>query len=160
RSHPLPHDLSAFACPAVLEAAEHGKKTKSRKIRRPKTTLGLPDLDQSKAALISSLQSPESQPGYRHAINEFVDWYGSEPSEARPLWRSPDAETLKGKRDRAIIAVLHGSGKYQRQSRQSGLGAFTARSFPMLRSLRGSGLLMRFSVGVINSSYLRQDDHT
>jgi len=29
-------------------------------------------------------------------------------TDARALWQSPDAETLKGKRDRAIIAVLLG----------------------------------------------------
>src|SRR5262245_60560399 len=56
-----------------------GRKAKSRKIRRPKTRLGLPDLDQSKAAVIGSLRSPGSQRGYRHAINEFIDWYCSEP---------------------------------------------------------------------------------
>jgi site-specific recombinase XerD len=164
------------------------RKTKSRKIKRPKTKLGLPDLDQSKAAVIGSLRSPESQRGYRHAINEFIDWYCSEPrlsfnrtvvlryrmqlesrnlapgtinvrlaavrrlayeaadagllspelaagirrvkgaknlgirlgnwlsaSEARALWQSPDAETLKGKRDRAIIAVLLGCGLRRRE---------------------------------------------
>ena len=37
-----------------------GRKTKSRRIRRLKTRLGLPDLDQSKAAVIGSLRSPES----------------------------------------------------------------------------------------------------
>jgi hypothetical protein len=56
-----------------------GRKDKSRKIRRPKTRLGLPDLDQSWAAVIGSLRSSESQRGYRHAINEFIDWYCSEP---------------------------------------------------------------------------------
>jgi hypothetical protein len=55
------------------------RKQKSRKIRRPKTRLGLPDLDQSKAAVIGSLRSPDSQRGYRHAINEFIEWYCSEP---------------------------------------------------------------------------------
>ena len=165
-----------------------GRKPKSRKIRRPKTRLGLPDLDQSKAAVIGSLRSPESQRGYRHAISEFIDWYCSEPrlsfnrtvvlryrmhlesrnlapgtinmrlaavrrlayeaadagllspelaagirrvkgtkklgirlgnwlsaSEARALWQSPNAETLKGKRDRAIIAVLLGCGLRRRE---------------------------------------------
>jgi site-specific recombinase XerD len=153
------------------------RKQKGRKTRRPKTRLGLPDLDQSKTAVIGSLRSLESQRGYRHAIDEFIDWYCSEPrlsfnrtvvlryrihlesrnlapgtinvrlaavrrlayeaadagllspelaagirrvkgakklgirlgnwltpNEARALWQSPDAETLKGKRDRAIIA--------------------------------------------------------
>ena len=55
------------------------KKQKGRKIRRPKTRLGLPDLDQSRAAVIGSLRSPESQRGYQHAIDEFIDWYCSEP---------------------------------------------------------------------------------
>jgi hypothetical protein len=55
------------------------RKQKGRKIRRPKTRLGLPDLDQSKASVIGSLRSPESQRGYRHAIDEFIDWYCSEP---------------------------------------------------------------------------------
>src|SRR5215831_11865518 len=54
-------------------------RAKHRKIRRPKTRLGLPDLDQSKAAVIGSLSSPESQRGYRHAIDEFINWYCSEP---------------------------------------------------------------------------------
>ena len=157
------------------------RRATSRKIRRPKNRLGLPDLDQSKAAVVGSLRSPESQRGYRHAIDEFIDWYCSEPrlsfsrtvvlryrihlesrnlapgtinvrlaavrrlayeaadagllspelaagnrrvkgvkklgvrlgnwlsaNEARALWQSPDTETRKGKRDRAIIAVLLG----------------------------------------------------
>jgi len=55
------------------------RKSKKRTARRPKARLGLPDLDQSKEAVIGSLRSPESQRGYRHAINEFIDWYCSEP---------------------------------------------------------------------------------
>src|SRR5437870_11079114 len=55
------------------------RKPNRRKIGRPKTRLGLPDLDQSKAAVIGSLRSPESQRGYGHAIDEFIDWYCSEP---------------------------------------------------------------------------------
>jgi hypothetical protein len=52
-------------------------KPKKRRAGKPKTRLGLPDLDQSKAAVIGSLRSPESQRGYRHAIDEFIDWYCS-----------------------------------------------------------------------------------
>jgi len=48
---------------------------KKRKIGKPKARLGLPDLDQSKASVISSLRSPESQRGYTHAIDEFIEWY-------------------------------------------------------------------------------------
>src|SRR5215467_10312394 len=62
-----------------LHMRRKGIKAKSRKIRRPKTKLGLPDLDQSKAAVVGSLRSPESQRGYRHSIDEFIDWYCSEP---------------------------------------------------------------------------------
>jgi hypothetical protein len=50
-----------------------------KKKARPKTKLGLPDLDQAKAAVLGSLRSPESQRGYRHSIDEFVFWYCSEP---------------------------------------------------------------------------------
>ena len=164
------------------------RRAKNWKKRRPKNRLGLPDLDQSKAAVIGSLRSLESQRGYRHAIDEFIEWYCSEPrlsfsrtvvlryrihlesrnlaagtinvrlaavrrlayeaadagllspelaagirrvkgakklgvrlgnwlspNEARALWQSPDAETRKGKRDRAIIAVLLGCGLRRRE---------------------------------------------
>jgi hypothetical protein len=54
-------------------------KTKRRNLARRKTRLGLPDLDHAKAAVLASLRSPESQRSYRHAIDEFVGWYCSEP---------------------------------------------------------------------------------
>jgi hypothetical protein len=47
--------------------------------KRPKAKLGLPDLDHSRSAVLDSLRSPESKRGYRHAINEFIEWYCSEP---------------------------------------------------------------------------------
>ncbi len=154
-------------------------KKKRKKTRRLKMKLGLPDLDQAKSAVLNSLRSPESQPGYRHSIDEFVAWYCSEPrlsfnktvvtryrihlesrqlapgtinvrlaavrrlayeaadsgllspdlaagirrvkgaqklgvrlgdwltaDEARRLWQSPGTDTLKGKRDTAILATL------------------------------------------------------
>jgi site-specific recombinase XerD len=159
------------------------RRTKRRKTTRPKTRLGLPDLDQAKTAVLASLRSPESQRSYRHSIDEFVFWYCSEPrlsfnktvvtryrihledrrlapgtinvrlaavrrlayeaadtgllspelaagirrvrgskklgirlgnwltmNEARSLWQMPDTRTLKGKRDRAMLAVLLGCG--------------------------------------------------
>ena len=49
------------------------------KTRRPKTKLGLPDFDHSKTAVLDSLRSAESKRGYRHAIDEFIQWYCSEP---------------------------------------------------------------------------------
>jgi len=159
------------------------RKAKGGKSNRKKTKLGLPDLEYSKAAVLDSLRSPESQRSYRRSIDDFVRWYCSEPrlsfnkavvtryrihledqqmapstinvrlaavrrlayeaadtgllspelaagirrvkgskklgirlgnwlsmNEARSLWQLPDAETLKGKRDRAILATLLGCG--------------------------------------------------
>jgi hypothetical protein len=65
-----------------LEAAAEMSKRVTRRssgTKRPKTKLGLPDLDHSKAAVLDSLRSPESKRGYRHAIDEFIQWYCSEP---------------------------------------------------------------------------------
>ncbi len=39
----------------------------------------LPDLDLARAAVLNSLQSPESQRGYSHTIDEFIRWYCSQP---------------------------------------------------------------------------------
>ena len=58
--------------------SRHGKG-KSPRPKRPKTKLGLPDLDNSKSAVLDSLRSPESKRGYRHAIDEFIQWYCSGP---------------------------------------------------------------------------------
>jgi hypothetical protein len=153
------------------------RKTRKRKLARLKTKLGLPDLEQAKAAVLASLRSRESRRSYEHSIDGFVAWYCSAPrlsfnktvvtryriyledrqlapgtvnvrlaavrrltyeaadagllspdlaagirrvksskklgmrlgnwltaNEARTLWRLPDADTLKGKRDRAILA--------------------------------------------------------
>jgi hypothetical protein len=167
--------------------SRHAKR-KSSNPKRPKTRLGLPDLDHSKSAVLDSLRSPESKRGYRYAIDEFIRWYCSEPrlsfnkvvvtryriflesrqlaagtingrlaavrrlayeaadaglvspelaagirrvkgakklgvrfgnwltaDEARQLWQAPDPDTLKGKRDRAILAVLLGCGLRRRE---------------------------------------------
>src|SRR5580698_9063402 len=164
------------------------RKSKRRKIACLKAKLGLPDLEQAKTAVLTSLRSPESQRSYRHAIDEFVFWYCSSPrlsfnkavvtryrihledrqlapgtinvrlagvrrlayeatdsgllspdlaagirrvkgskklglrrgnwltaDEARQLWQLPDPVTLKGKRDRAILAVLLGCGLRRRE---------------------------------------------
>ena len=56
------------------------QKSHSPKQRKhPKTRLRLPDLEFSKAAVLNSLTSVDGQRGYGHAIDEFVDWYCSEP---------------------------------------------------------------------------------
>jgi len=162
-------------------------KTKGKK-SRPKTKLGIPDLEHSKAAVLRSLGSPDSVRGYQHAIDEFVAWYCSEPrlafsktvvlryrfhleerglasgtinlrmaavrrlayeaadcgllspelaagihrvkgvrklgcrlgnwltaGEAAALWQIPDGQTLTGKRNRAILAILLGCGLRRRE---------------------------------------------
>lgn len=45
----------------------------------PKSGLKLPDLEQSKSAVLNSLPSVSSQRSYDHAIRQFIDWYCSEP---------------------------------------------------------------------------------
>jgi site-specific recombinase XerD len=52
---------------------------KNKRKRTPKTVLKLPDLEQSKSAVLNSLTSPSSQRSYDHAIREFIEWYCSEP---------------------------------------------------------------------------------
>jgi site-specific recombinase XerD len=148
-----------------------------------KSVLRLPDLEHAKTAVLNSLTSPDAQRGYRHAINEFVDWYCSEPrlafnrivvlryrshlesrqlapgtinlrlgavrrladeaadcgllsadlaagirrvkgvkklgvrlgnwltaEQSHALWQAPDHQRLKGKRDRALLALLLACG--------------------------------------------------
>jgi integrase len=50
-----------------------------RKKKPPKRILALPDLEQSKSAVLSTLTSKSGQRTYEHAIDEFVEWYCSEP---------------------------------------------------------------------------------
>ena len=44
-----------------------------------RTVLRLPDLDQSKTAVLNSLTSPRSRRVYQYAIEQFTAWYCSEP---------------------------------------------------------------------------------
>ena len=56
------------------------RKPASKRTRpKPKAVLRIPDLDQAKSAVLNSLTSADAQRGYRHAIEEFVEWYCSEP---------------------------------------------------------------------------------
>lgn len=54
-------------------------KGKEKHKRVPKHVLKLPDLEQSKSAVLNSLTSRSSQRTYDHAIREFIEWYCSEP---------------------------------------------------------------------------------
>jgi site-specific recombinase XerD len=159
------------------------KPTRKEKPRTARSILRLPDLEVAKSAVLNSLSCPDAQRGYRHAIDEFVDWYCSEPrlsfnktvvvryrmhletrylapgtinlrlgavrrlayeasecgllsadlaagirrvkgvkklgvrlgnwltaEQAHSLWQAPDRERLKGKRDRALLAILLACG--------------------------------------------------
>ncbi len=48
--------------------------------KKTRTILRLPDLEHAKEIVLNSLSSAEAQRGYKHAIDEFVDWYCSEPA--------------------------------------------------------------------------------
>jgi integrase len=54
---------------------QHPNRKKSRRSDRPT----LPELDQTKRSVINSLASLQSRRSYQHAIDEFIDWYCSEP---------------------------------------------------------------------------------
>jgi len=155
----------------------------TRRRRTTKSVLRLLDLEHAKSAVLNSLSSQDAQRGYRHAIDEFVDWYCSEPrlafnrtvvlryrshlesrqlapgtvnlrlgavrrlayeaadcgllsadlaagirrvkgvkkigvrlgnwltaEQGQALWQAPDRERLKGKRDRALLALMLACG--------------------------------------------------
>ncbi|MDQ2777476.1 MAG: site-specific integrase [Acidobacteriota bacterium] len=171
------------------------KQKKKVKARANKSVLRLPDLEIAKSAVIDSLSNPDAQRGYRHAIDEFVDWYCSEPrlsfgktvvvryrmhlesrqlapgtinlrlgavrrlayeaadcgllsadlaagirrvkgvkklgirfgnwltaEQAHALWQAPDSEQLKGKRDRALLALLLACGLRRHEVAKLSLG--------------------------------------
>jgi hypothetical protein len=50
-------------------------RKKSRRTDRPT----LPELDQTKRSVLNSLASIQSRRSYQHAMDEFIDWYCSEP---------------------------------------------------------------------------------
>ncbi len=159
------------------------KPCSRRKRSNARSILRLPDLEHAKAAVLNSLTSADAKRGYRHAIDEFVDWYCSEPrlafnrtvvlryrshlesrqlapgtinlrlgavrrlayeaadcgllsadltagirrvkgvkklgvrlgnwltaEQGQALWQAPDAQRLKGRRDRALLALLLACG--------------------------------------------------
>ena len=161
------------------------KPVQKRNVKRraAKSVLRLPDLEVAKSSVLSSLLCPDAQRGYRHAIDEFVEWYCSEPrlsfsktvvlryrmhlesrnlapgtvnlrlgavrrlayeaadcgllsadlaagirrvkgvkklgvrlgnwltaDQPQALWQAPDREQVKGKRDRALLALLLACG--------------------------------------------------
>src|SRR5258708_12536561 len=67
----------------------------------------------------AGLLSPELAAGIRRVkgVKRLGVRLGNWPTaeEARRLWQAPDPDTLKGKRDRAILAVLLGCGLRRRE---------------------------------------------
>src|SRR3989454_6551119 len=61
--------------PSVMKRKSHPRNKRTT----TKSVLRLPDLEHAKTTVLNSLTSRDAQRGYRHAINEFVDWYCSEP---------------------------------------------------------------------------------
>ncbi len=55
------------------------KPSSRRRRSSTKSILRLPDLEHARSAVLNSLNSTDAKRGYRHAIDEFVDWYCSEP---------------------------------------------------------------------------------
>jgi len=51
----------------------------SRRKKTPKRVLALPDLEHAKVAVVNSLSSANGQRSYAYAIDQFVNWYCSEP---------------------------------------------------------------------------------
>lgn len=60
-----------------VEAAYMRKR--NRKAPGRKIVLRLPDLDQTKSAVLNSLSSPCSRRNYKIAMEQFIAWYCSEP---------------------------------------------------------------------------------
>jgi len=54
---------------------KRANRKKSRRTDRPT----LPELDQTKRSVLNSLASLQSRRSYQHAMDEFIDWYCSEP---------------------------------------------------------------------------------
>src|SRR5215471_9872313 len=68
--------MTILATAQEADGMIHYNKSKRSKV---KAILRLPDLEQSKTALLHSLGAASSQESYRHPIEEFIGWYCSEP---------------------------------------------------------------------------------
>lgn len=55
------------------------RSRKRRSVAGPNRSYAYPISKHARAAVLNSLTCPDAQRGYRHAIDEFVDWYCSEP---------------------------------------------------------------------------------
>jgi len=78
-------------------------RKKSKRTDRPT----LPELDQTKRSVLNSLGSLQSRRSYQHAMDEFIDWYCSEPRLA-----AESVPVVSGKLFRSIRknGVVWGNG--------------------------------------------------
>ena len=101
---------------------KHGTR-RSTTAKKPKTKLGLPDLDHSKAAVLDSLRSPESKRGCATPLRRT----GADPIPAGPplgpnnrtLSRLQTADPRSGERSdrhRTVAALLRGGSATMRPS--------------------------------------------
>ena len=83
RSRPQAAKVVAFSWASRREAANHEEQkqgeTETGSAEDQARPSGSGSRESRRAAVLASLHSPESQRSYRHAIDEFVGWYCSEP---------------------------------------------------------------------------------
>src|SRR6266550_7314974 len=83
RSRPQAAKVVAFSWASCREAANHEEQkqgeTETGSAEDQARPSGSGSRESRRAAVLASLHSPESQRSYRHAIDEFVGWYCSEP---------------------------------------------------------------------------------
>jgi hypothetical protein len=66
--------------PVAAEATGHETNTETQSQRKSRQVgPAAARSEVAKSAVVNSLSCPDAQRGYRHAIDEFVDWYCSEP---------------------------------------------------------------------------------
>jgi len=53
--------------------------SRRKRVNTKSSILRRPDPQQAKASVLNSLTRLDAKRGYRHAFDEFVDWYCSEP---------------------------------------------------------------------------------
>lgn len=106
--------------------AAHMSKTDNGKQgnpKRPKAKLGLPELDQTRSAVLDNFRSPESKQGYRHPLDEFIEWYCSEPRlsfNKTVATRYPDLPrkpTPRGRNDQRPQGELGHQFRYEAEAR-------------------------------------------
>ena len=123
---------------------------KSRKKKQsPKRVLALPDLEQSKTAVLNSLTSRSGQRSYDHAIADFGQWYCSEPRLAfkRTVVPIPDlsrTETVRADNDQSAPGSrsarrLRGRRFRTAQSRTGSRNPTRQRGSAGLESVSGTG---------------------